>query len=107
MTTGLNGTADALTEVDEIVVLIYDITDARRLRRVAKLCEAYGVRVQKSVFELRLRHGQLEALQTAMRDLIDTHEDRVRYYRICGNDYADIAYEGSARRVLHAGYHIV
>ncbi len=31
-----------------------DLAGERRLQRVAKVCEQYGVRVQKSVFEARL-----------------------------------------------------
>ena len=35
------------------ILLSYDIADSpERLRKVAKICENYGVRVQKSVFEL-------------------------------------------------------
>ncbi len=32
-------------------LIIYDIRDNRRLTKVAKIMESYGVRVQKSVFE--------------------------------------------------------
>ena len=32
-------------------LIIYDIRNERRLRRIAKIMERYGVRVQKSVFE--------------------------------------------------------
>ena len=106
MTSRFAATTTALTDVDEIVVVIYDIADARRLQRVAKLCRAYGHRVQKSVFEMRLRPGQIEKLQAEMRTLIDVHTDRVRYYRICGNDYPDIALEGIATVVEHPPYHV-
>ena len=36
-------------------VIAYDITDPKRLARVAKVCEAYGMRVQYSLFECRRR----------------------------------------------------
>ena len=41
------------------VLISYDIADtegegAKRLRKVAQVCEKYGVRVQLSVFECRL-----------------------------------------------------
>ena len=37
-----------------LTLLAYDITDHKRLARVARVCEDYGVRVQYSVFECRL-----------------------------------------------------
>jgi len=35
-------------------LVIYDITDERRMRRVAGKLSAYGIRVQKSAFECEL-----------------------------------------------------
>ncbi|MBI3966168.1 MAG: CRISPR-associated endonuclease Cas2, partial [Chloroflexi bacterium] len=47
------------------VLVTYDVATEsvegqRRLRRVAKVCEAYGQRVQKSVFECLVNAGELE-----------------------------------------------
>jgi len=47
------------------ILVAYDVstTDAageRRLRRVAKICEGFGQRVQNSVFECILNDAQLE-----------------------------------------------
>ena len=49
------------------VLVAYDVSTEtragqRRLRRVAKACEGYGQRVQKSVFECVLTEVQLERL---------------------------------------------
>ena len=70
-----------------MVVITYDVdhTDpkgASRLRRVAKLCERYGVRVQYSVFEMLLDPAQLTKLKTDLRDLIDPEADSIRIYRL-------------------------
>ena len=51
-----------------MVVLSYDVdtsdsAGAKRLRKVAKVCEAYGCRVQNSVFELLIEPAQLVALK--------------------------------------------
>ena len=35
-------------------IVAYDISDSRRLRRVARICEDYGIRVERSVFECNL-----------------------------------------------------
>lgn len=80
--------------VQEVVLLVYDIADTQRLRKVARLCEAYGQRVQRSVFELHLRPGQLTLLQRQMRKLVLPHQDQVRYYRLCTSDLADVCVDG-------------
>jgi len=54
----------------------------RRLHRVAKVCEAYGQRVQKSVFECIVTPGQLEQLRHRLRKEIDEGEDSLRIYRL-------------------------
>ena len=51
-----------------MIVLSYDVdtTDAagaKRLRKVAKICEAKGCRVQNSVFELLVDPAQLTTLK--------------------------------------------
>lgn len=69
------------------VLVTYDVaTDTaagrRRLRRVAQLCEAYGQRVQKSVFECILNAAQLQELRHRLRGEIDEAEDSLRIYRL-------------------------
>lgn len=54
----------------------------RRLRRVAKTCEAHGQRVQYSVFECRLTDGQFAVLWARLLDVIDKETDSLRAYRL-------------------------
>jgi CRISPR-associated protein Cas2 len=54
----------------------------RRLRRVAKICEAHGQRVQYSVFECRLSEGQFAVLWARLLDVIDSETDNIRAYRM-------------------------
>lgn len=56
----------------------------RRLRRVAKLCEGYGQRVQFSVFECRVDRGQWETFQDRLQGEIDEAQDSVRIYALQG-----------------------
>jgi CRISPR-associated protein Cas2 len=76
-----------------LVVVTYDVNTATeagaaRLRRVAKLCERYGRRVQNSVFEVLLDAAQLTALKAQLAATIDTEHDSVRFYRL-GNSYKE------------------
>ncbi len=69
------------------LLVVYDVstetsTGRARLRRVAKICEAYGQRVQKSVFECVLAPEQVELLQNDLEGAIDKQEDSIRIYRL-------------------------
>jgi CRISPR-associated protein Cas2 len=67
------------------VLVTYDVATVekagqRRLRRVARACEDYGTRVQKSVFECQV--GQKEWVQLRERLLreVKADEDSLRFY---------------------------
>ncbi len=67
--------------------MAYDVsTDSaagrKRLRRVAHVCEAYGQRVQQSVFECILNDMQLELLIHRLTREIDPDENSLRIYRL-------------------------
>jgi CRISPR-associated protein Cas2 len=72
-----------------LVIVCYDVSTEtgegrRRLRRVAKICESFGQRVQKSVFECRVEAMLFEELERQLLDIIDTSEDCLRFYRLVG-----------------------
>jgi CRISPR-associated protein Cas2 len=69
------------------LLVTYDVaTDTaegrRRLRRVAKLCEGHGQRVQLSVFECILNPAELEVFIHRLEKEIDVEEDSLRIYRL-------------------------
>ncbi len=71
------------------VVVTYDVSTEskqgrRRLRRVAKICEDYGQRVQLSVFECTVDEMQLDAMLAALEEEIHPQEDSLRVYRLHG-----------------------
>ncbi|MCW7540484.1 CRISPR-associated endonuclease Cas2 [Aquabacterium sp. A7-Y] len=70
-----------------LVIVCYDVsTEAkagrRRLRRVARVCEGVGQRVQKSVFECQVDLAEFEALERALLAEIDAAQDCLRLYRL-------------------------
>lgn len=68
---------------DQMLTLIaYDIADPRRLARVAKTCENYGIRVQYSVFECHLQTDQFDTLWDTLCNIIDEQEDRLVAYKL-------------------------
>ena len=69
------------------ILVAYDVStelpEGRvRLRKVAKICEAFGQRVQKSVFECVLSEMQLVQLEHRLRGVIDAEVDSLRMYRL-------------------------
>ena len=76
-----------------LILVTYDVslTDAggqKRLRRVAKVCQNYGVRVQNSVFECVVDEAQFVLLRDRLKKEIAPEQDSQRFYRL-GNNYKD------------------
>ncbi len=70
----------------ELLVTYDVVTDSaegrRRLRRVAKVCERFGQRVQYSVFECMVNAAQFEQLKNQLEKEIEPTEDSLRIYRL-------------------------
>ena len=84
-------------------LIMTDIADPRRLRQAARVCERWGERVQKSVYLMELNADQLRQLQAAMRNILQLHEDSVRYYPLCSRDLARSCGEGLGEGLRPAG----
>ncbi len=81
------------------MLITYDVATGdragrRRLRRVARLCQDYGQRVQYSVFECQVDQAQWTELRVRLRSEIDETVDSLRFYRLGVN---------WRRRVEHVG----
>jgi len=82
-----------------LVLVTYDVNTMtpvgqRRLRHVAKVCENYGQRVQKPVFECLVEPDQWVVLKHRLTDIIDQDVDSLRFYFLGAN---------WRRRVEHVG----
>ena len=85
-----------------LVIVCYDVaTDTRegrrRLRRVAKVCEGTGQRVQKSVFECQVTLADLEALERRLLAEIDLAQDCLRLYRMADTRGCEVREFGKFR----------
>lgn len=58
-------------------LVCYDISDPKRLRRVAHVCEGYGLRLQLSVFECVVDGLGYERLRHELSETIKHDEDQV------------------------------
>lgn len=82
-----------------LMLVSYDVctinaAGRRRLHRVAKACEGYGVRVQNSVFECYVDWSQWMVLRSKLEKICDLDLDSLRYYNL-GNSYKE--------KVVHVG----
>lgn len=73
-----------------MVLITYDVdtiseTGAKRLRKVAKVCQDYGQRVQNSVFECRLTEAQFVLVKNKIENIINMDLDNVRFYFLGNN----------------------
>jgi len=63
----------------------FDITDDRSRRRVSTILEEYGLRVQRSVFEISVdTPSDLKSLKTRLTKLLETGDD-LRFYNLCAD----------------------
>ena len=63
--------------MEHLYLVVYDISDPRRWRRVFKLMHGYGEWVQLSVFQCRLGRRRHAELVARIDDLIDHDTDHV------------------------------
>lgn len=69
------------------MLISYDVSTEtpagrRRLRKVAQVCQDFGQRVQKSVFECSVNEAQFEEVVRRLLDIINQAEDSLRVYRL-------------------------
>lgn len=82
-----------------MVLVTYDVNTEteegrRRLRRVAKVCENSGQRVQNSVFECLIDPGRWADMRQKLLKEVNLEVDSLRFYFLGSN---------WKRRVEHAG----
>ncbi|MBK1832759.1 CRISPR-associated endonuclease Cas2 [Roseibacillus ishigakijimensis] len=65
-----------------LILIGYDITDAKRLNKVAKTCLDYGVRTQYSFFECHLDALEFDQLWYRLNEIIDSEEDKLVAYTL-------------------------
>ena len=73
------------------VLVAYDVgtetpEGKKRLRKVAKMCQNYGQRVQNSLFECSIDYGTFLKLKKSLSQIMDKEKDSIRYYNL-GNKW--------------------
>lgn len=65
----------------------YDIKDPKRLLKISKVFSCYGVRVQKSLFEIECTEQVIQDIRKEIKEIIDTQKDCVAFIEICVQDW--------------------
>jgi CRISPR-associated protein Cas2 len=71
------------TNMDSYIVA-YDIANDKRLRKVAKIAEDFGIRKQYSVFCCRLGPTDMVRMRARLYDVMKLDEDQVLFIPVCG-----------------------
>lgn len=83
-----------------VVLVTYDVVTEdsagrRRLRRVAKVCQNYGQRVQNSVFECIVEPAQFVSMKAKLSQEADLEKDSIRFYRLGANGMNRVEHIGA------------
>ena len=75
-----------------LMLVSYDVSTVttagkNRLRRIAKTCQNWGIRVQNSVFECNVNPAQWIQLKAELERIFDPETDSLRYYNL-GDNYS-------------------
>ncbi|WP_303133520.1 CRISPR-associated endonuclease Cas2 [uncultured Olsenella sp.] len=71
------------------VLVLFDISEAKKYRFLVRALKKYGLRVQKSVFEAQITQSKLKRLLVQIERLMSSErffnpDDNVRVYKIAG-----------------------
>ncbi|MBE7413652.1 MAG: CRISPR-associated endonuclease Cas2 [Leptospiraceae bacterium] len=65
-------------------IISYDISNPKRLRKVAKFLEGYGTRIQESVFKVYVNDRDIEKIKWELTKKIE-EIDSIFYFRFCNS----------------------
>ena len=85
-----------------LVLVSYDVRTTtpagrKRLRKTAKACESYGIRVQNSVFECNVDPALWEVLRTRLMSIVSKEHDSLRFYFLGSNWERRVEHHGDKK----------
>ncbi len=85
-----------------LVLVSYDVSTTspagrKRLRRTAKACEDFGLRVQNSVFECNVDPARWEVLKTRLMAIVHKEQDSLRFYFLGSNWERKVEHHGAKK----------
>ena len=90
-----------------IVLVTYDITDPKRLKRTHKFLKEFGLNTQKSVFECDIDDVALKKIRRFCKDNLDLSSDSVRIYKICSHCMKKVLISGLGLKITQFNYLVI
>ena len=83
-----------------LVLITYDVNTQtaagqQRLRKIAKICQDYGQRVQNSVFECVVDNAKLLVIKDKLLKTMDPEVDSLRFYMLGGDRKKSVEHYGA------------
>ena len=66
-----------------IYMVCYDISNPKRLTKVAKTLENFGIRVQRSFFQCEMSKIQMDNLKNSLLNIVNVKADYLFVYPLC------------------------
>ncbi|MDL1987964.1 MAG: CRISPR-associated endonuclease Cas2 [Deltaproteobacteria bacterium] len=90
-----------------IVLVTYDITDPKRLRKLHAFLKEFGLNTQKSVFECDIDKTALKGIRRYCKENLDLSRDSVRIYKICSGCIKNVIISGLGLKITQLDYMVV
>lgn len=90
-----------------IVLVTYDITCPKRLKKTHDFLKDYGLNTQKSVFECAIDERGIQAIRRFCKENLDLGSDSVRIYKICSHCINKVMISGQGMKVTNLDYMVV
>jgi len=81
-------------------LVLYDISNPKRLRKVAKLLEGEGLRVQKSLFECTWDDAHGILVEDKLKEIVDAQKDYILLIPRCESDMQRMIKIGKGSNVV-------
>ena len=76
------------------------ITKMWKIKKISKILEKYGTRINYSVFECMFTDRQFQKIQINLERWINRRYDTVVYYPMCINCYTRIIYQPIRKKII-------
>lgn len=89
------------------LIVAYDIANPKRLQRIAKIMKDYGLRVQKSIFEVDVNERQFAVMKWRVEAEMELTEDGVKYFPLCGRCCDTVVTYGQGIKIEEQGSYLI
>lgn len=89
------------------MIVAYDIAHPRRLQRIARIMKDYGLRVQKSIFEVDVNQWQFIQMKQRAEAEMEAAEDGVKFFPLCGRCCDTVITYGKGMKLEEQGSFLI